>query len=425
MEIAPPVDDDDVPRYWRELGLPGLVDVHVHFLPDRVQAKVWQFFERRRASTTAPPWPLRYARPGRGAAGRPRPARRAGVPDAALPAPAGHGGLAQRLVGGVRATADPRVLQSATFYPEPEAPFYVAEALRRGARVFKVHVQVGGFDPRDPLLDAVWARLAETGTPIVIHCGSGPRWGEHTGRSRSPSCCERYPRLQLVIAHLGMPEYRDFLDLAERYERVHLDTTMFATDFTEALMPFDPRRPAPAGGAAATRCCSAATSRRSPTPTPTSSRRCTGSIWGRTWLRAVLWQNGARLFGIERVTPSFRLTAAVLGTPDPPGLARFYQRLLGWPIRDDEPDWVTLRPADGGTGLSFQLETDHVPPVWPAGRRRPSRCSCTSTSQVDDLAAAAAIALAAGATLAEFQPQDDVRVLLDPAGHPFCLWVRS
>ena len=50
---------------------------------------------------------------------------------------------------------------------------------------------------------------------------------------------ERYPRLQLVIAHLGMPEYRDFLELAERYERVHLDTTMFATDFTERLMPFD------------------------------------------------------------------------------------------------------------------------------------------------------------------------------------------
>ena len=50
---------------------------------------------------------------------------------------------------------------------------------------------------------------------------------------------ERYPRLQLVIAHLGMPEYREFLDLAERYERVHLDTTMFATDFTERLMPFD------------------------------------------------------------------------------------------------------------------------------------------------------------------------------------------
>jgi dihydroorotase-like cyclic amidohydrolase len=39
--VRPPEDDDDVPRYWRELGLPGLVDVHVHFLPGPVQAKVW------------------------------------------------------------------------------------------------------------------------------------------------------------------------------------------------------------------------------------------------------------------------------------------------------------------------------------------------------------------------------------------------
>ena len=44
MTLHPPVDDADVPRYWGELGLPGLVDVHVHFLPERVQAKVWQFF---------------------------------------------------------------------------------------------------------------------------------------------------------------------------------------------------------------------------------------------------------------------------------------------------------------------------------------------------------------------------------------------
>ena len=57
------------------------------------------------------------------------------------------------------------------------------------------------------------------------------------------------------------------------------------------------------------------------------------------------------------------LTSTVLGTPDPRGLARFYADLLGWPIGADEPEWVTLRP--GGPGLSFQLETDHVPPTWP------------------------------------------------------------
>ncbi|MGY1636288.1 VOC family protein [Geodermatophilus sp. SYSU D00742] len=120
--------------------------------------------------------------------------------------------------------------------------------------------------------------------------------------------------------------------------------------------------------------------------------------------------------------PGFSLTAAVLGTPDPQGLARFYQRLLGWPLRDDDPEWATLRPADGGTGLSFQREEDHVPPVWPAGPGDP-QMQVHLDIAVDDLDAAVEAAVAAGATLAGFQPQDDVRVCLDPAGHPFCLYL--
>ena len=117
-----------------------------------------------------------------------------------------------------------------------------------------------------------------------------------------------------------------------------------------------------------------------------------------------------------------RRTATVLDTPDPRGLARFYQRLLGWPIGSDEPEWATLRPEDGGAGLSFQLETNHVPPVWPAGPGDP-RMQLHLDIEVDDLDAAVALAVEAGATVAEFQPQDGVRVCLDPAGHPFCLFL--
>jgi hypothetical protein len=43
--------------------------------------------------------------------------------------------------------------------------------------------------------------------------------------------------------------------------------------------------------------------------------------------------------------------------------------------------------------------------------------------EVEDLAAACEHALSCGANLAECQPQEHVRILLDPAGHPFCLWV--
>ncbi|WP_203989898.1 VOC family protein [Sphaerisporangium rufum] len=121
--------------------------------------------------------------------------------------------------------------------------------------------------------------------------------------------------------------------------------------------------------------------------------------------------------------PRFRLTATVLDTPDPHGLADFYRRLLGWEIESDEPEWVTLRPPGGGAGLSFQTERAYVRPAWPAGPGDPQMMMHLDI-EVDDLAAAGAHAAAAGATLADFQPQDDVRVYLDPDGHPFCLWIR-
>jgi predicted TIM-barrel fold metal-dependent hydrolase len=296
MTIQPPVDDEDVPRYWRELGLPGLVDCHVHFLPPRVQAKVWHYFEDAEAHYGAH-WPVAYAIPDDDE--RLAVLERLGVrafPTLPYPHKAGMAAWLNDWSAEF-AAKDPRVLQSATFYPEPEAPAYVAEALDRGARVFKVHVQVGGFDPRHELLDAVWGRLAETGTPVVIHCGSGPLRGEHTGPAPMTGLLERHPGLRLVIAHLGMPEYRDFLDLAERYERVHLDTTMFATDFTQRLMPFD-RADLPRLADLREKILLGSDFPSIPYPYAHQLAALHRLELGEDWLRAVLWENGARLFEI-------------------------------------------------------------------------------------------------------------------------------
>ncbi|GAB2729848.1 hypothetical protein GCM10027089_61950 [Nocardia thraciensis] len=136
------------------------------------------------------------------------------------------------------AARTPDCLHTATFFPERHADSFVEAAIEAGARIFKVHIQVGDFHPRDPRLDEVWGMLADAGIPVIIHCGSGPAPGEFTGPGPIAELLRRYPRLRLIIAHMGAPEYSEFLDIAERFNGVHLDTTMNFTDFFEADDPF-------------------------------------------------------------------------------------------------------------------------------------------------------------------------------------------
>jgi catechol 2,3-dioxygenase-like lactoylglutathione lyase family enzyme len=122
--------------------------------------------------------------------------------------------------------------------------------------------------------------------------------------------------------------------------------------------------------------------------------------------------------------PVLTLRSVVLDAPDPAALGAFYQRLLGWPVTSDadDPTWFRLAPDGGGTGIAIQQEPLFVPPVWP-GERAAQQMQAHLDVQVDDLAAGCAHAERCGATPAEYQPQDDVRVYLDPVGHPFCLFL--
>ncbi len=116
------------------------------------------------------------------------------------------------------------------------------------------------------------------------------------------------------------------------------------------------------------------------------------------------------------------VAGVVLDSPDAQQLAAFYQRLLGWNAVQDEPDWVKLGDPAGGPGLSFQTEAHYVRPVWPTGPDDP-QMSIHLDIQVTDLEEAGLHAEKAGATKAGFQPHEDVRIYLDPAGHPFCLFL--
>jgi predicted enzyme related to lactoylglutathione lyase len=111
---------------------------------------------------------------------------------------------------------------------------------------------------------------------------------------------------------------------------------------------------------------------------------------------------------------------AAIEAPDPSALARFYAELLGWTVGHEEPGTAIVAAAPHGPFLVFQQAAGYERPVWPPvdGRQRPMM---HFDFQVGDLESAVEDAVALGATPAEEQPNANVRVMLDPAGHPFCL----
>ncbi len=282
-----------------ELGLPGLFDVHAHFYPEPMGSKVRAVFDTA-GPLVGRPWPITYR----------------GTDEELVATLTGFGvrrfsqltyahkpAMAEFLNDWSAGFADrfPAALRCGTFFPEPGAASYVGARLAAGVELWKVHVQVGAFDVTDPLLDEAWGLVAEAGTPVILHAGSGPVATSYTGPGPVAELLRRHPSLPLVIAHLGAPEYDEFVGLAERYARVRLDTTMVFTPF------FDDQSPVPATllpRLAALRDKVLLGSDFPNIPYPHAAQvdglvrlteRCADI--DDAWLRAVLWGNAETLFG--------------------------------------------------------------------------------------------------------------------------------
>ena len=150
---------------------------------------------------------------------------------------------------------------------------------------------------------------------------------------------------------------------------------------------------------------------------------------GRVVYPDVFWRHDAvGLRGHRGPGRTLEITTVTLGARDLPGLVRFYAALLERRVPPQEAmadtDWVGLGDPDGGISLAVQLEPDQERVTWPAAAGE-QHMQVHLEIRVDDLDRAVEHALACGAELAAHQPQDDVRVCLDPEGHPFCLWVAS
>ena len=143
----------------------------------------------------------------------------------------------------------------------------------------------------------VWETLADAQVPAVVHCGSGPHPGAFTGPGPISEVLARHPRLVLIVAHLGTPEYADFLGLAARYQGVYLDTTMAFTDFLNRTAPF-PAALRPRLAAARDRILLGTDFPNIPYRYIRQLHALARLDLGEDWLRAVCYHNPARLLGL-------------------------------------------------------------------------------------------------------------------------------
>ncbi|KAA0975915.1 VOC family protein [Paeniglutamicibacter gangotriensis] len=113
------------------------------------------------------------------------------------------------------------------------------------------------------------------------------------------------------------------------------------------------------------------------------------------------------------------LASISLDCPDTELLATFYSDLLGLTEAFATPDRGVIALSGAGTMLTMMRVADHVPPSWPHG---PQHQQLHLDIAVQDLDSASASAVALGAIAADHQASPEQwRVMLDPAGHPFCL----
>jgi hypothetical protein len=285
-----------VTSFWRGLDLPGIIDVHTHFMPEPVMRKVWQYFDAG-GPLIGGPWPISYRED---AATRLELLGAFGVRAFTSLVYPHKPGMAEWLNAWSAefATDTPGCLHTATFFPEPGALWYTTAAIEAGARVFKAHIQVGNYNPADPALDDVWGLLEDSGVPTVIHCGSGPIAGRFTGPEPIRALLHRHPHLPLIIAHLGSPEFAEFLALADEFPSILLDTTMVFTDFGERMASFPPAELdhlADLGD----RVLFGSDFPNIPYRYLDALTALPRAELGDEWLRRVCYRNGAELFGLE------------------------------------------------------------------------------------------------------------------------------
>jgi len=117
-----------------------------------------------------------------------------------------------------------------------------------------------------------------------------------------------------------------------------------------------------------------------------------------------------------------------LDSNNPDELSDFYQKLLGWEKRKYTINSIVFNDNDNDNDsmpfqLLFQYDENYVRPVWPAEAGEQQQMTHLDFF-VENIEEGVAHALSCGAVLSPIQFTDSWRVMIDPAGHPFCICPR-
>jgi len=114
--------------------------------------------------------------------------------------------------------------------------------------------------------------------------------------------------------------------------------------------------------------------------------------------------------------PAVSLAMVTIDCADAGAAAQFWSGLLGWESVASGEGYAMLSGA--GHTVGFGSVPDYRPPAWPndqGSKQFHFDLACA------DIAVTEQRAVELGATVADPQPGETWRVLIDPAGHPFCL----
>ena len=199
-----------------------MIDVHTHLHPPRLFAAIRRWFAERS------PWVIEHPTDPHEVA---RVLRAYGVERFAFCSYAHKPGIARDLNAWLAATArelGAGALALATVHVDDADPAVdMRDALRDGCIGLKVHENVQRFELGDPRLAGALGAVADADGFVLVHVGAIP-WSHDTndGPSRIEAVLERHPRLRVVVAHFGVPDFARYVALARREPRLFLDTTM-------------------------------------------------------------------------------------------------------------------------------------------------------------------------------------------------------